>query len=136
MEECGALWNTLVLVARARTLWEVACERLPNLIPFFAVLQEAIGTPREKQVLDEAYGTMPPVNFSSELLERAPDRMATQSLAGVMWNDWGQPARIVESLVAIGRRPAFSPRLIGKELAGSGSHLRATAGVERAPAVS
>ena len=44
--ERGALWNTLVLVARARTLWDLACERLPNLTPFFAVLQAAIRTSR------------------------------------------------------------------------------------------
>ena len=113
----GALWNTLVLVARARTLWELAAERLPNLIPFFAVLQEAIGTARERAVLDEAYETMPRVNFSSQLLERAADRIAMQSLDGVMWNDWGQPARIVESLLAIGRQPAFSLRLVEEESA-------------------
>ncbi len=116
----GALWNTLVLAARARTLWEIACERLPNLIPFFAVLQSAIGTRHEREVLDEAYETMPRVNFSSELLERAADRIAVQSLDGVMWNDWGQPARIVESLLAIGRRPAFNLQLLGDELAARG----------------
>ena len=110
--ERGALWNTLVLVARARTLWELACQRLPNLVPFFAVLQEAIGTPREREVLDELYETMPRVNFSADLLERASDRIAMQALDGVMWNDWGQPGRIVESLLAIGRQPAFNLRLL------------------------
>ena len=114
--ERGALWNTLVLVARARTLWDLACERLPNLTPFFAVLQAAIRTSREMEVLDEVYETMPRVNFSTELLERASDRIAMQSLDGVMWNDWGQPARIVESLLKIGRQPAFSLRLLDKEL--------------------
>ena len=114
--ERGALWNTLVLVARARTLWELACERLPGLTPFFSVLQAAIGTRREAWVLDEVYETMPRVNFSSELLERASDRIAMQSLDGVLWNDWGQPARIVESLLAIGRQPAFSLRLLQEEL--------------------
>ena len=130
----GALWNTLVLAARARTLWEIACERLPNLIPFFAVLQSAIGTRHEREVLDEAYETMPRVNFSSALLERAADRIAVQSLDGVMWNDWGQPVRIVESLLAIGRRPAFSLRLLGDELAARGdSRSLGTVGAGAAP---
>ena len=105
----GALWNTLVMVARARTLWELACERLRHLTPYFSVLQSAIGTPREARVLDEVYETMPRVNFSSDLLERASDRIAMQLLDGVMWNDRGQPARIVESLLAVGRQPAFRP---------------------------
>ena len=124
----GALWNTLVLVARARTLWEVACERLPNLIPFFAVLREAIGTPREQGVLAEVYETMPRINFSSALLERAADRIGMQSLDGVMWNDWGQPARIVESLLAIGRQPAFDLRLLQEDLAPRDCRTAARAG--------
>ena len=111
----AAVWNTLVLVASARTLWELACERLPTLIPFFTVLRSAIGTPREAAVLDELYETMPRLNFSSGLLERSPDRIAMLPLEGIMWSDWGQPARIVESLLAIGRQPAFSPRLLETE---------------------
>ena len=104
------------MVARARTLWELACERLRHLTPYFSVLQSAIGTPREARVLDEVYETMPRVNFSSDLLERASDCIAMQSLDGVMWNDWGQPARIVESLLEVGRQPAFSLRLLDEEL--------------------
>ena len=130
--ERGALWNTLVLVARARTLWELARERLPNLIPFFEVLRTAIGEPREQEVLDELYETMPRVNFSSELLERASDRIAMQSLDGVMWNDWGQPVRIVESLLAIGRQPAFSLRLLDEELTAP-RDFRSTAPAGAAP---
>ena len=126
--ERGALWNTLVLVARARTLWEIACERLPSLIPFFEVLGTAIGKPEEREVLGEVYETMPRVNFSSALLERASDRIAMQSLDGVMWNDWGQPARIVESLLAIGRQPAFSLRLLEEELSTRGFRSAAPTG--------
>ena len=130
----GALWNTLVMVARARALWELACDRLPGLIPFFAVLQAAIGTPQEREVLDEVYETMPRVNFSSELLERASDRIAMQSLDDVLWNDWGHPLRIVESLLAIGRQPAFSLRLLDTE-PGRRRDLRplAPAGADAAP---
>ena len=111
----GAVWNTLVLVARARTLWRLSCECLPTLAPFFTVLRDAIGGPREAVVLEELYETMPRVNFSSGLLEQAHDRIAMLPLEGVMWSDWGQPARIVESLLAIGRQPAFSLRLVEPE---------------------
>ena len=108
----GGVWNTLVLVARARTLWDLSCERLPTLAPFFTVLREALGGTREAAVLEEVYETMPRVNFSSGLLERAHDRIAMLPLESLMWSDWGQPARIVESLLAIGRQPAFSLRLL------------------------
>ena len=99
----GALWNTLIMAARARTLWDLACERLSDLASFFAVLQPAIGTSREAQVLDELYAEMPRVNFSTAVLTRPFDRVAVQPLHDVLWSDWEQPDRIVESLLAIGK---------------------------------
>ena len=111
----GGVWNTLVLVARAQTLWRLSCERLPTLAPFFTVLRDALGGPREAAVLEELYQTMPRVNFSSGLLEQAHDRIAMMPLEDVMWSDWGQPMRIAESLLAIGRQPAFGLHLLEPE---------------------
>ncbi len=128
--ERGAFWNTLVLVARAQALWDIAQEYLVDLIPYFDLLRHAIGTPRETVVLEEIYRTLPKSNFSSELLQRAPGRMAVLPLEGVLWSDWGQPARIVESLDAVGKQPAFSlhhlaePTLQGTGTAHSGDDVR------------
>ena len=110
----GALWNTLVLVARGRTLWDVAAERLGHLTPYFTALEAAIDTSREADVLEAIYRELPPANFSSELLQQAAERIAVMPLDGVQWNDWGRPDRIVESLLAIGREPAFSLGLLAE----------------------
>ena len=110
----GALWNTLVLVARGRTLWDVAAERLGRLTPYFTALEAAIDTPREAGVLEAIYRELPRANFSSELLQQAAERIAVMPLDGVQWNDWGRPERIAESLLAIGREPAFDLGLLAE----------------------
>ncbi len=123
--ERGALWNTLVLVARVQALWDIANEQLADLMPYFTVLKAAIGTQRETTVLEEIYQTLPRVNFSSALLQRATGRTAVLPLEGVLWSDWGQPARIVESLQTIGKQPAFSLRHLAEpplQATGSARH--------------
>jgi hypothetical protein len=59
---------------------------------------------------------MPVYNFSSDLLERLPDRMAVMELAGVLWSDWGNPERIAETIHRIGKTPAFPLHCLDKSL--------------------
>lgn len=125
----GALWNTLVLVARGRTLWGVAAERLGHLTPYFTALTAALDTPHETEVLEAVYRELPRANFSSELLQQAAERIAVMPLDGVQWNDWGRPERIAESLLAIGRQPAFSLGLLDEPVRGEA----VPAGVRRDP---
>lgn len=103
----GALWNTLVFAANADLLWTLGWQCLPDMMPLFERLSLAIGGPGEGRVLDEIYRNMPAKNFSSDLLQHVPERLALIELSGVLWSDWGKPARIAESLRRIDRRPAF-----------------------------
>jgi mannose-1-phosphate guanylyltransferase len=103
----GALWNTLVVAATVDTLWRLGWRCLPELMPLFERLGDAIGTSREGRVLDAAYRGMPVRNFSSGLLERVPDQMAVLELRDVLWSDWGTPGRIVNMLRRIAKPPAF-----------------------------
>ena len=59
-------------------------------------------------MLDAIYLTMPARNFSSDLLQQVPDRVAVAELTNALWSDWGRPERIAEALRRIGRTPAFS----------------------------
>lgn len=105
----GALWNTLVFAARVSTVWELGQRCFPEVIQRFDRLLHAIGTFQETMVLQAIYADMPRRNFSSDLLERVPDRVAVMELNGVLWSDWGKPERIAETIRHIGRRPAFPP---------------------------
>ncbi|HKR80318.1 MAG TPA: sugar phosphate nucleotidyltransferase [Nitrospira sp.] len=103
----GALWNTSVMAAKAETLWRMGYECFPDLMPGFERLGRSIGTSKEAQILDEIYHDIPAHDLSSELLQRVPERAAVVEMSGVLWSDWGKPARIVDSLRRIGRDPAF-----------------------------
>ena len=102
----GALWNTLVLIARVETLWAVGWQCLPDMMPLFERYGKAVGTSEEESVLESIYEVMPVWNFSSQLLERQPRRVAVMELSGVLWSDWGNPERILETLQRIGKQPA------------------------------
>jgi mannose-1-phosphate guanylyltransferase len=104
----GALWNTLVLAARVKTLWEMGWQCFPEMMPLFEKYGNAVGTSKEQSVLEDIYEIMPARNFSSDLLERLPRRVAVMELTNVLWSDWGRPERIVETLQRLGKRPAFS----------------------------
>lgn len=103
----GGLWNTLVLSAKAKMLWDRGWECFPELMDRFSRLREAIGTPRESQMVHTIYHDMPHRNFSSDLLQRIPGGVGVMELENVIWSDWGRPERIVETLRLLGKAPIF-----------------------------
>src|SRR5207247_7797325 len=85
----GALWNTLVLAAKADFLWSLGWHYLPEMMPLFDRLSAAIGTEEEDDAMERVYGMMPSRNFSSDLLARATDHAAVIEVAGGLGNHWG-----------------------------------------------
>ena len=55
---------------------------------------------------------MPVQNFSSDLLQKATDRMAVIKVSNVLWSDWGHPQRVVSTLRQIGKSPTFPTELL------------------------
>ncbi|MBI2114665.1 MAG: NTP transferase domain-containing protein [candidate division NC10 bacterium] len=101
----GCLLNTFVLVASARLLWDLTRRCLPNLAGQFERIVEAWNGPDREAVLDAEYAAMRPANFSREVLEREAGRLAVLPVGGVLWSDWGEPARVVETVRRIGSTP-------------------------------
>ena len=64
----GALWNTMVMAVKAKTLWALGYEHLPEMMPRFEDLKSAIGTLEESSVLSFIYGKMKSCNFSNRPL--------------------------------------------------------------------
>ncbi len=112
----GGLWNTLVFTATVESLWQAGYTCFPDMMPLFERLVPAWDTPDERSLLEAVYRTMPVYNFSSDLLERLPDRMAVMELAGVLWSDWGKPERIAETIRRIGKTPAFPLHCLDQSL--------------------
>ncbi len=103
----GALWNTMMIVGKVSTLWNLGRRCCPDLMPVFERIGQAVGSPQQELVVDEAYQHLPAHDFSRDILQQAPDQLATIQLRDVIWSDWGKAERIVETLRRIGRRPAF-----------------------------
>ncbi len=113
----GALWNTLVLAARADVLWELGRRCFWELLIRFERLGEEIGGPREAEVLEQIYADMPKENFSVGLLQRRPHAVAVMELEDVLWSDWGKPERIAETLRRINKQPTFPVHCLDRPFA-------------------
>lgn len=98
----GYLWNTLVMVARCRTLWELTKEALPRIHNRFQKILDAIGTPKAKQVIQQEYDDMDPASISHEVLAKYPSRLAVIKIKDVLWDDWGNGKRVRKTLNKIG----------------------------------
>jgi mannose-1-phosphate guanylyltransferase len=110
--DTGALWNTMVMAVEAETLWQLGWRYLPEIMPSFESLLEAVDTPNELEVLDSVYRDMVRRNFSSHLLERARGRVALMTLENVLWSDWGRPERVIHTLERIGKMPAWRAEVL------------------------
>jgi mannose-1-phosphate guanylyltransferase len=103
----GGLWNTLILVAQAKVLWQLGWRYQPAMMDLLEAYCDIIGTPRETVALEALYRLMPAQNFSSSILGPAGAETAVIEATGILWSDWGKPERIVETLRALGKQPLF-----------------------------
>ena len=104
----GSLLNTMVLVAKGKELWSLRWKCVPEIMSRFEWLRETVDTNEEQRVLEAIYEAMPRRNFSSHVLQCAPDRLAVMEMKDVLWSDWGNPDRIVSGLDRIVKRPAVA----------------------------
>ena len=110
----GALWNTMVMAMRADTLWQLGERLQPAMMRCFAELLRVLAHPawelpavRIREAIAAAYRRMPHADFSRDLVQRAPRSAVVVPLQGVDWCDWGRPERVAETLLRLGKRPAF-----------------------------
>lgn len=110
----GRLWNTMIVAARADTLWRLGQQLLPEMMrPFDALLPELRRSPGEwsssvARAMSRAYDRMPHADFSRDLVQRCPEAALVLPLGDVEWSDWGRPERVAESLRRLGKSPAFA----------------------------
>jgi mannose-1-phosphate guanylyltransferase len=117
---CGGLWNTLIIAAKAYTLWQLGWNYAPEILVLFQRLCGVLGTSRETDILESIYKIMPTKNFSTDLLTPAASQVGVMPMESVLWNDWGRAERIVDTLHLIGKKANFPMGL----LAGNGSMQR------------
>ncbi|HEY1371792.1 MAG TPA: sugar phosphate nucleotidyltransferase [Candidatus Binatia bacterium] len=94
----GALWNTMVMVFKAKNLLDIIAGLNPELSGAFQEVLAAIGEPDEASRIREIYRRVKPENFSKGIVEQLPARhpacLSVLSMGGVLWSDWGLPRSI------------------------------------------
>jgi mannose-1-phosphate guanylyltransferase len=108
----GALWNTFVGVAKARTIWEMTRQAAPDLYRDFADLRESLKSPHVHKGIESLYQTLRPVNFSTGICEVLPSRLRVLPVPEVGWSDWGSVARIVATVQQLEKMETFARRFV------------------------
>lgn len=105
----GALWNTMVMVFKARNLLNLTRALYPEFYHRFYSIFDVLGEAKEKTKVRDLYRDLKPLNFSKEIVHRVlaefPGTIYVLAMLGVFWSDWGSPQRIVHALQALGMAP-------------------------------
>lgn len=104
----GCLWNSFVIVSRARTLLRLIKRALPAVYTRFTLLRAALGTPLEGRVADHLYASLPSVDFSKHVLQSRTDNLGVLRVSGVEWTDLGEPNRVLTVLERMGLHPNWA----------------------------
>lgn len=117
----GAVWNTMVLVARASALFDLYRRFLPELADALVPLSR-VPADRREAYLTELYARLPSTDFSSDVLSPAKGLTVYTWPASVGWSDLGTPQRLARWLASdaqsIDRRlSAFSSQPVGTQVA-------------------
>jgi mannose-1-phosphate guanylyltransferase len=111
-EHPGRLCNTMIMVTKARRLWQLGLESFPDLMSLFERLKSAIDTPEEPRALDSLHAAMSAQDFSTHLLQSNPSQLVVMETRDLIWSDWDHPARVEKSLQRIGKCPAWTENIV------------------------
>jgi mannose-1-phosphate guanylyltransferase len=104
--ERGALWNTMALVFKAIALFDLGARLAPALHASMEGIGAAIGGPKERRAVAQAYREIDAWDFSETILAQLPDKkpgcLLTLPVEGVMWSDCATPLEIVTVLTKAG----------------------------------
>jgi len=102
----SGLWNSFVMVFRAKTMLDLMALNSPDLYLAYQRIEDAIGTALERDVVESVYAQIPTMNFSKEVLENIvrsyPSHLAVLTVADITWSDWGSERRILGDLRRLG----------------------------------
>jgi len=104
----GCLWNSFVMIGPAQLLLDLIENTTPALYRALACVTALFGTPAESKAVDRVYARLEETNFSHQVLALRPERLAVLKVAGVRWNDLGEPKRVLASLDMAGVRPHWA----------------------------
>jgi len=110
--DSGALWNTMVMVFKAKTLLQMIQAIDCKIYLQFVRILKAIGSGDEQATIDAVYGDLAPINFSKGIMEKIatiyPETISVLPVLQVYWSDWGSPQRLLATQRLLGLRRPWS----------------------------
>lgn len=106
----GSLWNTMIVVAKAGALWDLAWKVQPLMIGCLEGLKSRMGLAEESKAIAQVYSGLPRVNFSRDIVEKVSDWTVALPMRGVNWCDWGRPQRVMDTLNYLGYSRNYEAR--------------------------
>src|SRR5262249_19985364 len=97
----GAVWNTLVMVARVRRVLDLLRALRPGDV------EPLEGTPLDLAALATVYDRLEAWNFSHGFLSRISEHLVVTRADDLGWSDWGTPEAIEQSFAAMGVVPPW-----------------------------
>ena len=92
----------MVIVFKVKTLLELVHRVAPILHRSFERIGKAVGSRRERQVVEEVYRQLESMNFSRGLMEpitlKHSSALLVLPVRGVYWSDWGSEQRILSGV--------------------------------------
>jgi len=110
----GCLWNTFVMIGRAKTFLDALRSTVPDVLGAFDAAMREYNGDLEPAWAHNLYKSLDAGDFSQQVLSLCTDRLAVLHLAGVDWSDLGAPERVIATMVRAGLRfewptAAFEP---------------------------
>jgi mannose-1-phosphate guanylyltransferase len=103
----GCLWNSFVMAGTAYAFLQMLRRHHAAVLAQLQAAGAQYGTSGAGGGIATAYGGLPAVDFSRDILARNLHALLVQPVRHLTWSDWGQPARIVQTLERIGSRPPW-----------------------------
>ena len=95
----GALWNSFIFAARATALLERMRRAHPQIVAGMeAALVRRKPRGRRSTALDELYESLPVIDFSRQILQRAESGLGVLAAPECGWTDLGTPIRVSRAL--------------------------------------
>jgi len=106
LQRRGCLWNTFVTIGRVSAFIDLLCRAAANIM-----LRLSAGIMEND--LDSVYRSIPPVDFSRDVLAPQPERLLVIRDAGSGWTDLGNPNRVFDTLARERIAPAWLDSISG-----------------------
>jgi mannose-1-phosphate guanylyltransferase len=110
--ERDALWNSFILVARARAFVDLIGQRYPEETESMLKVVHEDGRDRQS-MLEQIYEELPEIDFSRHVVEGAQALLTVVPALECGWNDLGTPERLADCLerLDLRRRPRRTAHL-------------------------